>query len=601
MRNLPNYVIKNGSIYLSGITYYLVNNTHPISSTDYSLDTKRRVLLTFKQYMLCDRDRAIQYVLDRDYRIEIIRNFSDNDEYYKLLGCLITRKHDHGLFKIFNLSTTRPEGYFERFGSEIISYPASSPSFFLPMSRVCGHGNYGIVYIPPQEMLASCNNLPEKTTVDNVYKFTYDADAYICEFFSTLLLMNNKCSLNYQSNLIASDMIHLHLQILKPMCLLNHELVSERYPYFMDILTHLSEIVDILTDYSYMHLDINPNNMLWDKEHSEIRLIDFSGTLGDDSFYDLGQQCAKLCTRTTRPEVYDSPGTMYRRDEVTEKFCLSWAINRLVSGDVSVDKPPRNQLLPAWITDFIEGDDSSRGGERSCLSDLEKMDVYFSHWTDVFKDISHLPPQSVREQFRNEVLKLMIDPSHGELRYGSPPFTQPLAPIYILFRCIHLFDALYEKLSTITTLSIRTIALTLFYICLSLIKVTLKSVSYSEAHPLYQVLRIINDNKPEVVYLLFTPLTGFINYLYATSVNNHSWFKCLYSRIPGRRIFFDDREKTSYIIAFAHLYYQEVCDRVITDPSSLFEGFDVPHVPEGGEGGRDPRFETLVRDWFGVI
>src|SRR6185437_14463915 len=75
-----------------------------------------------------------------------------------------------------------------------------------------------------------------------------------------------------------------------------------------------------------MHLDISPANVMWDDRNSTVRIIDYGGTIGDDSFFDIGNIVSRICTRTTRAPEYGSPETIWQRNESSEGLSAYYAI-----------------------------------------------------------------------------------------------------------------------------------------------------------------------------------------------------------------------------------------------------------------------------------
>jgi len=589
-------VFKNQILYLEGISYFYLNNDDSFSPTHekpLSLNEKKEILSIFRHYLDRDRQKAIDYVMhSKNYR-DIIKLSCGREELLILFAAMLSRNHTEGLHHFFNVSLAKPTKYSELFGSEVLQdstlsipsvttpFPSAQLMFntkVIPTFRVYGSGSYGIIY--------------SRDGTSNLYKFTTDTDSFISELMSTVMLMLNKNSeLGYGTVNAPLSTVHLHEQKLKALYRCSDALILGRYGNVMNVLKSLIRDVQLFTEYSYMHLDITPNNVMWDEQEERLKIIDFSGTIGDDSFFDLGERHNKLCTRNSRPEEYTCKKTISMRNESSELFSLFYTVHELIDKkeDYSTLFPREkidtvikkfkeagiNELYMAlgdlkmsdrpFLEPLIIEDESSLTPSNALLGVFEKIFItkidpitvrrvlhYFKQWKPLFGRVE-FPSESERRKFRDEILELWISN----------------IPIYNLFRCIHLFDFVRGKLKH---LPIRILARALLYICCSLSKLYVPQISHSENHPVYQVLREMVI-VPETTGLLMTPLTAYlllyIDNFYDSTEEKKRWFKCLYSRNELKRDF--DEEKD--IINFTNFYFLEVCREPLVEPTLLFEKY----------------------------
>lgn len=608
----PKSIFKDNVLYLEGVYYYFDSSSPSEKEDDIitlpPIFTRKSILSTFYHLMKTDRDKAIEYTLSTVNRIATISQTCEKDYARHLLGSLLSRKHCVGLKTIFGITLTRPVNYIETFGRELIEYSTCGPKFSddltppcvsdIRLNKIYGQGTYGIVY-------------SRTVSVTDVVKFNTTSNSYITEFLSIFLLMYHRSStLNYNTVQINPSTVHLHEIRLKLLAKNSYKNVLEP---FKSLIIDLS----LFTEYSYMHTDINPNNVLWDNWDGKMKFIDFGGTMGDDSFYDLGERTYKLCTKTSRPNEYNSSDTLYLRDERSELFSLFYTITEMtrmggyktrdllpsskydimrtfakdagiaapyfsISESEQCERPSLNSLLRAGGVNYNQAPASVyMTSLHDCVKQLfgrtgrnetvRRVSFYFSMWKTIFATID-LPCNSVREEFISELSVLFEDESCGELLISKGiPTTPP--PIFIFFRCVHLFDALYRRLDHIP---IKIMAMSLLYICMSLAKMAVIQISHYESHPVYQILREF-FSVPELINVLLTPLTAYM--LFAIDTNDRfvnkidpPWFKCLYASNPERR-FYIDLGIDVKIKAFSRYYYSCMKQTAITEPLALFESY----------------------------
>jgi hypothetical protein len=89
-----------------------------------------------------------------------------------------------------------------------------------------------------------------------------------------------------------------------------------------------------------MHLDLSTSNIMWDAEADSLRIIDYAGTIGDDSFLDIGSTVTRVCTRSTRAPEYSSEEILWQRNESSEALSVYYALmSHIFSREVINDQP----------------------------------------------------------------------------------------------------------------------------------------------------------------------------------------------------------------------------------------------------------------------
>lgn len=629
----PSFVLRNNTLFFEGVSYYFVDDPTMFISGNrrgtrsiISSITDKYISTTFHRLIREDRDKAIEYVFGGDIdRLETIRETSSLEDLHALFGSMLVRRYVTGLKQFFGVSLAVPECHVEVFGGETVQYRTSQQFPFVVsegIGKIYGEGSYGIVYekIPNDRYLT---------------KFTFSTDAFIIEFLSTFFLIYARNSMLHQylgMIMVSEENINFHEQRMLKLHRASRTKIIEKYGSTLNVLKVLIRDVAILTDRSYMHMDITPNNVMWDHRLHRLTLIDFGGTLGDDSFYDLGERVLKLCTRTTRPPEYSVRDTLFMRDERSELFSIFYTVCELLfGGDISF--PPTTEgecikrihsatTLPCEkedammklamesgvIAPYINmGDDKQKSRPtfdsflplgyhdistaymqmfmsrvvdklfpqkrqegNSITTAVRRISTHFSLWKHVvFAFTGNLPPQEVRTLFIEELMNTIAN----DLGALTKSIGDKKVPIYLIFRCIHLFDALYYSNDFYKNLSIKLMVLSLLYISLSLAKFQCVNISHCRQHPVYQVLsqwlRV-----PDVTSLLFTPLTAYL-ILVTQEYYSSVWFRCLYSLIPFKRCYHGkiDEDVAARIKMFTRFYFNELRKAPITEPIELFEKF----------------------------
>ncbi len=635
-KRLPTYILKNNILYLEGTSYYISSSdTTTANGSDNNSTTSilsgiagRHIMSIFRNLMDNNRDDAIEYVLESPRRMKVIKETCEIFDAYCLLGSLLSRRHEHGLKAFFNITLRQPEEYSETFGTEIVSYCShlkeGEGNGGITVTKIYGQGSFGFVY---------------RQKDGQMIKFTYFTDAFIVELLSAFFLVYSRNSLMNDGVLrVSPGTIHLHEQKIKQLypCLFPEKII-EKYGSLTNIIKSLVMDIAIMTESSYMHTDITPNNVMWDIQEEKLKIIDFGGTMGDDSFYDLGERVTRLCTKTTRPEEYSSRDLLSLRDERSELFSAFYTACEIVlpaeqrdkrktrfllpkekcdlfrsfariSGvidpyfDMSNEEQTERPLLETLITltgackntPYIETMKSSlvKMFPRVSHSTIRRISKHFSLWRIAFAFV-HLPTKEVRTLFIGNLLAIIVKSHNCEELLSR----DGRIPIYILFRCIHLFDALYASVSL---LPIRLIVLSLLYICLSLAKFPVVSITHIPQHPVYCVLREFFSIS-EITSLLFTPLTAYL----LLAIDNSCcysipWFKCLYSLNREKRFFSGMEEGIEKEAKeFARFYFRELLKSPIVEPVDLFSKYDRNNNEES-EGGEQMMvlFNRLLDLWF---
>ncbi len=379
---------------------------------------------------------------------------------------------------------------------------------------------------------------------------------------------------------VTSDMIQHHLLALHPLSPMSRESAPEHAAYMMGKLNlspmdQLLNVVRVLLlgiralrDRFIIHMDLSVGNVMWDPETGSVRLIDYAGTIGDDSFLDIGIMVDRVCTRSSRAPEYGSSDTLWQRNESSEALCGYYAImnhifpqdfiNQLPyskeaackeqvsleiegSGQLEHDSPlhlrrlhqasislPRDRPSLDWlVSDATEQGDrqaiemGSIGSQVRYAHVKTCMERYMTHWPRGITNELNSDWKLRRSLFIKLLLSRIDCPgtdgtSCGGLLYRVTP------PPYTTVRCILLYDALrdlaIQEASSMEDIFIRyltdlscypILVNAVLYISLAPSKATLIEVEHYYGHPVHVILRVMVTH-PELSSLFLSPITVYI-------------------------------------------------------------------------------------------
>lgn len=142
-----------------------------------------------------------------------------------------------------------------------------------------------------------------------------------------------------------------------------------------------------LRDRFMMHLDLSTTNVMWDKSVGNgggVRVIDYGGTIGDDSFLDIGTIVSRVCTRSTRAPEYGSGESLWQRNESSETLSayhaiMSHAFSPTLTGTQPYAKEEACSLavkleMDAWDREWrARGKNEQREDEQVEIKDQEPI------------------------------------------------------------------------------------------------------------------------------------------------------------------------------------------------------------------------------------
>lgn len=207
----------------------------------------------------------------------------------------------------------------------------------LSISRLLGRGSYGYVYTSGR---------------GDILKYSTMTSEYVRELLTQRVLQMTSEDLPGEVSAATSvmpDHVHHHLLSLTEFTPLTaqsiavvadnltrkaegeaslalHGLGLTQFDRLAILVRSLFNGVRALRDRFVMHLDISTTNVMWEEESGGLRVIDYGGTIGDDSFLDLGHIVPRLCTRSTRAPEYASSETLWQRNESSETLGAYYAV-----------------------------------------------------------------------------------------------------------------------------------------------------------------------------------------------------------------------------------------------------------------------------------
>lgn len=240
--------------------------------------------------------------------------------------------------------------------SDLIAYPPVPPSrtparfsspqiCALQVERQIGHGSYGYVFVSNGSLL----------------KFSTATSEYVRELLSQFVLeiTSFSDSTSHPAHDLPQEVatptsardaqINHHLLTLTPLhCIKPHNISEYAMTATQEAILESGKVlrglsmaptdqlaimvrnllngIRALRDRFIMHLDISTANVMWEKPAGGLRVIDYGGTIGDDSFLDLGPILPRLCTRTTRAPEYAASDNLWQRNESSETLSAYYAI-----------------------------------------------------------------------------------------------------------------------------------------------------------------------------------------------------------------------------------------------------------------------------------
>ncbi len=211
------------------------------------------------------------------------------------------------------------------------------PTRGLVIERMLGKGSYGYVFEVPRQA--------------GLFKFSTTTSEYVRELLTQCVLSTLHTGLPQvveTPTMADMEAVQHHLLELTPLHPVTRQTAAayaetvtagttgihaDLQGVSLSVVDQLSLMVKLLMngvralrDRFIMHLDISTTNVMWDNKTSTIRIIDYGGTIGDDSFLDIGRIVTRVCTRSTRAPEYGSGETIWQRNESSEALSAYYSI-----------------------------------------------------------------------------------------------------------------------------------------------------------------------------------------------------------------------------------------------------------------------------------
>lgn len=465
----------------------------------------------------------------------------------------------------------------------------------LIVERMVGKGSYGYVFENGGRLL----------------KFSFTMAEYVRELLTHCLLTVTE---GVTPTFASEDLVQYHLLALHSM----QPLTRGSLPVYATIMSEhavpsvklapLDEIAIVvrslfnsvrsLRDRFVMHLDISTSNVMWDPASASVKLIDFGGTIGDDSFLNIGPIVSRVCTRSTRPPEYGTSDTLWQRNESSETLSAYYAIMshvfpasilselphlkeelcrkqvetelterpnpvpcirrvHLASRGHSADRPLLDWLLSSGTPeDDHAADDLGRIGTFSRYSHMRQcLGRYISQWPRGRGLDSSRESDTEWLINRSTFISLLLSriTCTDSLGITCGGLTHRLVPPpYTLVRCLALYDAIRDLVREPSADSVLSrymseaacypvLVNAILYVSLAPSKTQLCDIEHYLNHPLHAILRAFVRHPP-LVTIFLSPITAFIllqlespRSVEAEHENRQPMFRCLYNLRRDRR------------------------------------------------------------------
>jgi serine/threonine protein kinase len=578
--DIPYFVISCGRIYLSGHSYYRLTaiDDGPDLAPLYVSKAESDAVNNLKIAIVKIDFAELRSILDYFPTLPRLMN-SDRDQeaHESLFGLLLVMGRLSDLERLYGIATsdgTSHDGDYklinqrETFGSRaalihekiLVNLPEKQdrrwPVRGLVVDKMVGKGSYGYVFLEQKDL----------------WKFSLSTSEYVREFLthSLLTLFSTALPPEVQSPIIVSDvMIQNHLLRLYPLQQLTRDNINScsnkslpRVDQFAQIIKQLFFGVCALRDRFIMHLDISTTNVMWDPVGKNFRIIDYGGTIGDDSFLDIGTIVNRICTRTTRAPEYSSSETIWQRNESSEALTAYYSImSYLFDPSVLAEQPyvkgemclkhikseleatgsttpeitclrrvhtaahslPKDRPPLEWILSSGTDDDDRKAMEMGSIGSLSRfihmkqcLGRYITQWPK-----GHTLSAEWFAKRTNFILLIIsrINCTTYEGVSCGGLIEAMVPPPYTTVRCITIYDALCDIVRegkadhvlsryVTETSCYAVLANAIIYLSLAPAKTPLVEVEYYANHPLHVILRAFLEY-PNLVSLFLSPITAY--------------------------------------------------------------------------------------------
>lgn len=352
---VPFNIVTKKKIYLLGYSYYKLSYSDTLPDV-ISFPSREETIALPQLEEILESDDAIKLqVLLESYpllpRLLVDRRGRCKQESHELLfGLLLNMGNVKVLERLYavavcdgSLDERSMISQRETFGSKTalvhdrIGVQREGPIVVrgIDIVRLVGKGSFGVVF---EDM--------ENTLI----KYGIVSGEYIREVLCHCMLMTttggltgaesrDSCGINPIS-FVSPDMIQDHLLQLYPLTPINRAAlptISEDFSLDFPseacsvdriavVIRTLMHSIRELRDRFIMHLDLSTTNVMYCSSKKQVKIIDYGGTIGDDSFLDIGMMVSRVCTRSTRAPEYGSPETLWQRNESSETLSAYYAI-----------------------------------------------------------------------------------------------------------------------------------------------------------------------------------------------------------------------------------------------------------------------------------
>jgi serine/threonine protein kinase len=575
--NIPLYIIIHDKLYLNGFSYAATSREQKVITYDPEDRVNCQVL---RDCLKTENSIAINTVLTKNP--SIIRLLTDSEllSLFQLLIHFSFEKHLQEIFGVVFLTSAKTETNVESLelfgrGTKLLHKylrPTDKLTKFISIDNTIGRGSFGHVFSFPDS----------KKPV----KFNYMTSEFVREFLCnlTLTVMSDDLSPEVRSE-TSVHLMPLHMFSMERYVPINRMTLysiiseipgSEEYSGIDQVaflIRKLLQGIRDLRDRYIMHLDLSWSNIMWNPKSKNVQVIDYAGTIGDDTFYDLDEVTDKICTSTTRPLEYFS-GSLWQRNESSEGLSAYYAIISHVLPIKLMDKKPyqkeddcriqvaieqpddpekkceilrrvhsagRGKIQQRTSLDWILSDGTEQGDKKALelgtvgtktryVHVLQSIHHYIGRWPVSNEDVVKAYDQFWKDR-RATAVNSILDIIECPAKTGCDCqglLDNIVPPPYTFSRSIMLYDTIRSLVLQIQPEHRgsmfqcfmdpplhNVLVKSIVYLSLCPTKMILVDINHFPGHPLHILLQFLNDY-PNLISLFLSPITAYILILFET-------------------------------------------------------------------------------------
>lgn len=571
---MPLYVIYQDHLYLSGYSYFRLKLDDILLSTaipTYASQEENNAMPEFR-WAIANRDAEKAFAILGLHQtlprlLTTVQGRCDKDAHLMLLGMLLYYRRVQDLERLYGIgmatdseacTISQDESFGETtslryYGIHIRRAESTDwQSRGIKIDSILGNGSFGIVFMCSSQLV----------------KFSMMSAEYCRELLMHLVLTVTNEGLPREVvpvTHVTANMIPHHILGLRQLTPITRERMARCL--IDSTLRQLFVGEAALRDRFLMHLDLSTTNLMWDSQLEIIRVIDCAGTIGDDTFLDLGPIIDRACTRSTRPPEYTCPDNLWQRNESSEILSIYYAIMSHVFDPGVINLLPEikeeaclKERGEGRIHEAIRSKISERSSLESLISLPDDIGIIgslsrFSHIRRCLTRYVNLWPRGTntirgekRQKFIDMLLLTMECLGERRIDFGGLTTRKIVPSPYLSARCVNLYDAL----ATVTDEadleyymnsidSYQVLVNAILYISLAPCKIDLLDIEHYPSHPVHVILQVL-FKRPEIMSIFLSPITAFILILLespkATRINDtqpRRIIRCLYNLRRDRR------------------------------------------------------------------